>query len=118
MNCNSLPHTATHKYIAILHIVSLLHNCAYFGVSKSSHLCLESMQVCMIAIHYVCCGVLQCVAVCCSVLQCVAVYCSVLQCVAVCCSVLQCGALCCSVLQCVAVSKIVMNVCKIVLCVR
>jgi len=40
---------------------------------------------------YMCCSVLQCVAVR------VAVCCSVLQCVAVCCSVLQC------VLQCVAV---------------
>ena len=36
---------------------------------------------------FVCCSVLQCVAVCCSVLQCVAVCCSVLQCVAVCCIV-------------------------------
>jgi len=69
---------------------------------------------------FLCCSVLQCVAVCCSVLQCVAVCCSVcfsmLQYVAVCCSycsVLNCkdaviaeleGALlCCSVLQCVAV---------------
>jgi len=32
--------------------------------------------------QWVCCSVLQCVAVCCSVLQCVAVCCSVLQCVA------------------------------------
>ena len=38
-------------------------------------------------LRYVCCSVLQCVAVCCSVLQCVAVFCSVLQCVAVRCSV-------------------------------
>ena len=52
---------------------------------------------------YVCCSVLQCVAVCCSVLQCVAVCCSVWQCVAVRYSVLQCVAVCCSALQCVAV---------------
>jgi len=45
----------------------------------------------MECIHFICCGVLRCVAVCCSVLQCVAVCCSVLQCVAVCCSVLQCA---------------------------
>jgi len=31
--------------------------------------------------NYVCCSVLQCVAVCCNVLQCVAVCCSVLHCV-------------------------------------
>jgi len=37
-----------------------------------------------IYVAYMCCSVLQCVAVCCSVLQCVAVCCSVLQCVAVC----------------------------------
>ena len=48
---------------------------------------------------WLCCSVLQCVAVCCSVLQCVAVCCSVLQCAAVCCSVLQCVAVCCSVLH-------------------
>ena len=53
----------------------------------------ESLALC-----FVCCSVLQCVAVRCSVLQCVAVCCSVLQC-----SVLQCVAVCCSVLQCVAV---------------
>ena len=71
--------------------------------------------------RFLCCSVLQCVAVCCSVLQCAAVYCSVLQCVAmycsvlqriaVCCSVLQCVAVCCSVLQCVAVC------CSVVQCV-
>jgi len=32
-------------------------------------------------LRYVCCSVLQCVAVCCSVLQCVAVCCSALQCI-------------------------------------
>ena len=74
-------------------------------------------------ISWVCCSVLQYVAVCCGVLQYVAgchsaFYsryvpreddglsgagcCSVLQCVAVCCSVLQCVAVCCSVLQCAA----------------
>ena len=66
---------------------------------------------------FMCCSVLQCVAVCCSVLQCVAACGSVLQsvagtcqschtckwtnklpCVAVYCSVLQCVAVCCSVL--------------------
>jgi len=52
---------------------------------------------------YVCCSVLQCVAVWCSVVQCVAECCRVLQCVAVCCSVVQCGAVCCRVLQSVAV---------------
>ena len=44
------------------------------------------------AVCYVCCSVLQCVAVCCSVLQCVAVCCSVLQCV-------MCVAVCCSMLH-------------------
>jgi len=63
---------------------------------------------------------LQCVAVCCSALQRVAlsrdtrglyfVCCSVLQCVAVCCSVLQCGAVCCSVLRCVAETLVCMRV--------
>ena len=54
---------------------------------------------------YVCCSVLQCVAVCCSVLQCVVLCCSELQCVAVCCSVLQCVTECCSVLQCVVLVR-------------
>jgi len=48
------------------------------------------------ATDYVCCSVLQCVAVCYSVVQHVAVL--GMQCVAVCCSVLQCGAACCSVM--------------------
>ena len=56
----------------------------------------ENTQV----IWWVCCSVLQCVAVCCSVVQCVAVFCIVLQCSAVCCSVLECVAVLCSVLQC------------------
>ena len=71
-----------------------------------------------VAMRWVGCSVLQCVAVCCSVLQCVAActhacllalrqantcLCVMLQCVAVCCRVLQCVAVCCSALQCVAV---------------
>jgi len=50
---------------------------------------------------WVCCRVLQSVAVCCSAVQCGAVWRSVLlvQCVAVCCSVVQCVAVCCSVMQ-------------------
>jgi len=57
---------------------------------------------------YKCVGIVwirKCVAVCCSVLQCVAVCGSVLQCVAVCGSVWQCVAVCCSVWQCVNLSK-------------
>jgi len=53
---------------------------------------------------YVCCSVLQCVAVCCSVLRCVAVCSAVLQnivCVAECCSVLQCAEVFYSVWHCV-----------------
>jgi len=54
---------------------------------------------------FVCCSVLQCVAVCCSVLQCVALCCSAsaLQCAAMYCKVLQGVARRCRVLQCVAV---------------
>ena len=74
------------------------------------------LETCLIC--FLCCNVLQCVAVCCSVIQCVAVCCSVLllmamfcrlQCdtelqrVAVCCSVLQFATVSCSVLKCVAV---------------
>jgi len=67
--------------------------------------------------HFVCCSVLQCVAVCRSVINyvtlCVAVCCSVLQCVAVCCSVINsvtlCVAVCCSMLQGVAVCCGVIN---------
>jgi len=83
-----------------------------------------------VAVGYVRCSVLQCVAVCCSVLQwvavgcsvlqCVEVYCSVLQyvtCVAMRCSVLQCVVVCCSVLQCVAVRCSVLQ-CVAVCCVR
>jgi len=54
-------------------------------------------SVIQLATHYLCCSVLQCVAVCCSVLQCVAVCCSALQCVAARCNALQCVAVCCSV---------------------
>ena len=62
---------------------------------------------------WMCCSMLQYVAVCCSVLQCVAVCCSVLQCVAVCCIVFRIDytplwvfdsvAGCLIILQCVAV---------------
>jgi len=55
---------------------------------EATHPCFELRPTCSdgykTATCYVCCSVLQCVAVCCSVLQCVAVCCSVLQCVAVC----------------------------------
>jgi len=93
-------------------------------ISKRTTICIVDK----ITGRYVCCSVLQCVAVCCRVLHCVALCCNALQCVAVdfkahhhlrcrrnhwqvcvlqsvaeCCSVLQCVAVCCSVLQCVAV---------------
>ena len=59
-----------------------------------SHLCDRRASLLLLKYEgdtcYMCCSVLQCVAVCCSVLQCVAVCCSVLQCVAVCCSVAVC----------------------------
>jgi len=70
---------------------------------------------------WLCCSVLQCVAVYCSVLQCVAVRCSALmlvtvmasvsdcECVAVCCSVLQCVAARCSVLMFVTIMASVSN---------
>ena len=66
---------------------------------------------------FLCCSVLQCVAVCCSALQCVAergtikedvrsfVCCNVLQCVAVRCSVWQCVAVRCRALQYVVRSR-------------
>jgi len=88
-----------------------------------------SVFSCISVFFFMCCSVLQCVAVCCSVplcllqcfclflntrcsvLQCVLVCFSVLLCVAVCCSVLLCAAVCCCVLQCVAVC------CNVLLCV-
>jgi len=96
----------------------------------------------IVVFTFLCCSVLQRVAVCCSVLHCVVrqarsrmnesclfqlarsllfyiavriVCCSVLQCVAVCCSVLQCVAVCCSVFQCVALCCFVLQ-CVAVCC--
>jgi len=98
----------------------------------------------MASLRYVCCSVVECVAVCVAVcccvglLRCVGVFedyvegvrtshdawrnrgtcvaacCSVLQCVALCCSVLKCVVVCCGVLQCVAVCCSVLQCSKII----
>ena len=69
--------------------------------------CWQGQDVIIERVFWVCCSMLQRVAVCCSMLQRVAVCCSVLQCAGkfkmwyLC--VLQSVVVCCSVLQCVAV---------------
>jgi len=88
-----------------------------------------------VAVYWIFCCVLQCVAVCCSMLQCVAVCCSLVQCSAVCCTfattcetkrestysccsllnLLLCVAVCCSVLQRVAAYCSILQ-CAVVCC--
>jgi len=106
IHCNTLQHIATHcnalQYTYIRNSIFAQVGCTenttnstntspYIHARRHQTISL-SHTLCYI--RYVCCSVLQCVAVCCSVLQHVAVCCSVLQCVAVCCSVLQCVAVC------------------------
>ena len=99
----------------------------YFPALKDTifelHLCISNTISCSIAfswrwenanfskhgVIFMCCSVLQCVAVCCSVLHCTAVCSTVLQCVAVRCSALQCVAVRCSALQCVAAHRSVLQ---------
>jgi len=95
-HCNTLQHTATHRFWSIANSQE-----QFF----TTHSVLHMRWTQCVA---VCCSVLQCVAVCWSVLQClsqiipVCPQCNAVQCVAVCCSVLQCVVVRCSVLQCVA----------------
>ena len=72
----------------LLQCVTVCVNSVHAAFEKRLTLDLRWISVNM---RYVCCSVLQCVAVCCSVLQRVAACCSVLQCVAACCSAISGG---------------------------
>jgi len=107
VNLEKYSQSSLYIYSHCISYVEIFHVCSHF-------MCTDTFIVSHTYTYFMCCSVLQCVAVCCSVLQCVAVCCVIqtlslylirryISCVAVCCSVLQCAAVCCSVLQCVAV---------------
>ena len=91
-HCNTLQRTATH-FNALQHTATycntpIWHHHIYsveFVVPFTR--CFSKKFRNQSLLTYMCCSVLQCVAVCCNVLQCVAVRCNAFQCVAVCCSV-------------------------------
>ena len=108
-NREGAEHLVTIFLIQLFVITSVLNSKHEYGGSIIKH---KRRRYVLSLHHDVCCTYW----VCCSVVQFVAVWCSLLQCGAVCCSVVQLVAVWCSLLQCFAVSIIVHCFCNVVCC--